>query len=360
MRIIFCGGGTLGPVTPLLATIEKLKELKPDVAPVWVGTRAGVERAFVAKQGIEYHWICAAKLRRYFDLRTIAAPFVAAVGIFQSWWLIFKLQPKAVVAAGAYVQVPLIMTARCLGVPVVLMQLDVEAGLANRISAYDAKIIATAFDASVPQFGKRSVKVIGAPVRKMIVNLTDPALREAARAAGYKRWGFDPSRPTILVLGGGTGALGLNERLVRNLDAFLVQANILNVAGKGRLVDAKPRKNYVAVEFLNEELVEAFAVSDLVVSRAGFGTISELGILGLPAVLAPLSGQQEKNAAYLESRSAAVVLANGYSDQVFVGTILRFLNDRDRRLSVGRAIAEIFPADAADKLAGIIVEVMKK
>ena len=141
MRIIFCGGGTLGSVTPLLATIEKLKELEPEAVSVWVGTRRGVERAVVGKSKIEYHWICAAKLRRYFDLRLLAAPFLLAAAVAQSIRLMVILRPKAVVACGSFVQVPLIMVARTFGVPVIIHQEDVEAGLANRISAYDAKVI---------------------------------------------------------------------------------------------------------------------------------------------------------------------------------------------------------------------------
>jgi UDP-N-acetylglucosamine--N-acetylmuramyl-(pentapeptide) pyrophosphoryl-undecaprenol N-acetylglucosamine transferase len=360
MKIIFCGGGTMGPVTPLLATIEKLKALRPEAVPVWVGTRQGVERGPVERLRIEYHAIIAAKLRRYFDLRTLLLPFVAAVAIVQSSLLILKLRPKAVVVSGSFIQVPLVMTARCLGVPVVLLQLDVEPGLANRISAHDAKIIVTALDTGVSSFGRRSAKVIGSPVRKIISDLIDPGFRAMARQQGFGRWALDESRPTILVLGGGTGALGMNERIVRNLDALLGQANILVVAGKGKLPEVQPRENLVMVEFLNEEMAEAFAVADLVVSRAGFGTLSELGVLGLPAVLIPLAGQQEKNATFLAEKKAALVVDSKETDRVFVDTVLRLLNDRDRRLSLSRAIAEVFPSDAAEKLARIILENVKK
>lgn len=349
----------MGPVTPLLATIEKLKELRPEAIPVWVGTRRGVERAAVERLSIEYHAIVATKLRRYFDVRTLLMPFVAAIAIIQSSLLIFKLRPRAVVVSGSFIQVPLVMTARCLGVPVVLLQLDVEPGLANRMSAYDAKTIATAMDIGMPQFGRRPAKVIGSPVRKIISDLADPAVRAAARQRGYERWKLDPSRSTLLILGGGTGALGLNDRIARNIDALLGQANLLMVAGQGKIPEVQPRANLAIVEFLNEELAEAFAVADLVVSRAGFGTLSEMGILGLPAVLVPLPGQQEKNAAFLVQKGAALIVGGQETDRVFVDTVLRLLNDRDRRLSLGRAIAEIFPADAAAKLARIIIQNIK-
>jgi UDP-N-acetylglucosamine--N-acetylmuramyl-(pentapeptide) pyrophosphoryl-undecaprenol N-acetylglucosamine transferase len=359
MKIIFCGGGTLGPVTPLLATIEKLKEIDPKITPVWVGTRHGVEREVVTRLGIEYHWIASAKLRRYFDWRSIMTPFIAAAGVIGAIMIVLKTSPKAVVSAGAFTQVPLIMVAKLLGVRAIIHQQDVEAGLANRISSYDANVITAAFDVSAAQFGKKKVRVIGNPVRSLVAALVDPAKRAAAREAGRKRWSLDPSKPTLLVLGGGTGALGLNERVVRNLDAFLAKANVLHQTGRGKLVMMKPRNGYVAVEFMNEEIAEAYALADLAVCRAGLGTLTELGVLGIPAALVPNPGHQESNAAYLKDRSAAVVIASGASDQEFADTILRLLADRERRLVLAQGIAALFPADATEKFARIILDLVK-
>jgi UDP-N-acetylglucosamine--N-acetylmuramyl-(pentapeptide) pyrophosphoryl-undecaprenol N-acetylglucosamine transferase len=359
MRIFFCGGGTLGPVTPLIATIEKLKDIRPDIVPVWIGSRKGVERTFVTKLGFEYHWIAAAKLRRYFDLRTLLVPFAAAIAVLQSAWLIMKLHPKAVVVSGSFIQVPLVMTARCLGVPVVLHQLDLVVGLANRISAYDAKSISASFVESARQFGRRPIVIIGTPVRRLVSGLADPAARAAFRAKGLAHWKFS-DRPTLIVLGGGTGALGLNERVVKNLDALLVRANVLLVAGKGKMIGTAPRPGFVAVEFLNDELPEALALADLALSRAGMGTLAELGVLGIPSVLVPLLGQQEKNAAFIAGKGAAVAVKNGENDQTLFDTVLRLLSDRDRRLTMSRAMTEVFPADAAEKLSEIIIEVLKQ
>lgn len=356
MRIFFCGGGTMGPVTPLLATIEKLKALKPEAVPVWIGTRKGVEREPVVRAGVEYHAITAAKLRRYFDVRTLFVPFLAAAAVVESAWLIWKFQPKAVVVSGSYVQVPLVMVARIFGVPVILLQLDILPGLANRVSAFDAKKIVTALPSVLSPFGKFPSTAIGAPVRGLVCELIDPSARAVARSAALKRWGFDGTKPTILVLGGGTGAQSLNEKIVRISDALLKDANLLIVAGKGKIPASLSRDGMVIVEFLNEELAEAFAVADLAVSRAGFGTVSELGVLGIPAVLVPLVGQQEQNAAYLDHRGAAIAVKGEMSDQIFQDTILRLLNDRDRRLEMGRAAANLFLPGGAEKLAQIIAE----
>jgi UDP-N-acetylglucosamine--N-acetylmuramyl-(pentapeptide) pyrophosphoryl-undecaprenol N-acetylglucosamine transferase len=107
-------------------------------------------------------------------------------------------------------------------------------------------------------------------------------------------------------------------------------------------------------------MAEAYAAADLVVSRAGLGTLTELGVVGLPTVLVPLPGHQEKNAAYLRERGAAIVIKHDETDQVFIDTVLRLTNDRDQRLMLSRAISDIFPADAAEKLAKIIIETARK
>ncbi len=356
MRIFFCGGGTMGPVTPLVATVDRLREIRSDIVPVWIGTRNGVERAFIAKQGIEYHWICAAKLRRYFDLRTLFIPFITAAAIVQSMWLLFMHRPSAVAVSGSFVQVPLVMTARLFGVPVILLQLDAQAGLANRISAYDAKTIVASLEISAPQFGRREVRVIGAPVRSAILELADPAKRAKARERGLARWNFDGSRPTILIVGGGTGAQSVNDFAKRNIDALIAFANILLVTGKGKMVEVSPRPNFAAAEFLGEELAEAYAVADLVLGRAGFATVSELGVLGLASVLIPLPGQQEKNARYLASKGAALAMKPGFTDDELLSTVGRLVHDRDRREEMGRLASGIFPSDAAEKFAEIILK----
>jgi UDP-N-acetylglucosamine--N-acetylmuramyl-(pentapeptide) pyrophosphoryl-undecaprenol N-acetylglucosamine transferase len=358
MNMIFTGGGTLGPVTPLLAVIEELKALDPKIEPVWVGTRKGVERRFVSEKGIAYRWIPSGKLRRYFDLRNILAPFLMLAGFIKSLFLILALRPKAVVGAGGFVQVPLMYAAKIFGVPVFVHQQDLEAGLANRLGAAVATAITAAFPEAQKQF-KKTVEIVGNPCRRLVADLVDPAVRARAKDRGMKRWGFDPSKQTVLVLGGGTGAAELNEQVARNLGEFEEQANVLHLTGRGKSVGIKPARNYVAVEFLNEEMAEAYAAADLVVCRAGMGTLTEIGVLGLPAVLLPLAGHQEKNAAYFSERGAAMSLYGKIVPRVFADMVLRLLNDRDRRLALSRAISDLFPADAASKLAKIIIENIK-
>jgi UDP-N-acetylglucosamine--N-acetylmuramyl-(pentapeptide) pyrophosphoryl-undecaprenol N-acetylglucosamine transferase len=265
-----------------------------------------------------------------------------------------------VVTSGAFVAVPVVWAAHLLRIPVVLHQLDVEVGLANRISCACSTVNTVTFAESIPEFAKRGTgaTVIGSPVRRLIARLADPAARAHSRAAGRARWGF-ADRPTLLVLGGGTGAQELNDRVGRTIDELTRSVNVLHLTGKGKLVAAQPRAGYVAVEFLTGELGEALALADLAVTRAGLGTLADLCTAGVPSLIFPLAGHQEKNAALMEKAGAGATLSRTMTDREFVETVKRFMNDRDRRAQMTSACAALFPSDAAEKLAKIILQVAK-
>jgi len=361
MTIIFTGGGTLGPVTPLIATIEALTLKRPEVRIEWIGTRTGVERAFVTAAGIPYRAIAAGKLRRYLDLRTLLDPFLVGIGFLQSLFLFLSHRPVAVVTTGAFVAVPVVWAAHLLRIPIVLHQLDVEVGLANRISCRCSTVDTVSFDESIAEFerrGKRAAR-IGAPVRRAVAELTDPMKRENARLRARARWGFDV-RPTVLVLGGGTGAQELNDRIGRTIGELAPHVNVLHLTGRGKQGALENRPGYVVVDFLGPEMAEAYAVADLAVTRAGLGTLSELCTAGVPSLVIPLPGHQERNAALMERAGAGIALARTIRDREFVETVKRVALDRDRRAQMTRACAELFPPHAAERLADIIIEVAER
>jgi UDP-N-acetylglucosamine--N-acetylmuramyl-(pentapeptide) pyrophosphoryl-undecaprenol N-acetylglucosamine transferase len=314
-----------------------------------------VERAFVGAYGMKYRWIFAGKLRRYFDLRNAIDLFAIAFGFLQSLWMVMVLQPSVVVVSGAYVQVPFVWAARLLRIPVVVHQLDVTVGLANRISARGARTVTATFEESAQSFGNRDVKVVGNPARQLMASLADPIERARAAASAGRRWALREGVPVILVAGGGTGASTLNERIVRIAPALIDHCSIIHLTGKGKMVrPAAP--GHVPVAFMFDELREAVAVSTLAVTRAGMGMLTELGVVGMPMLLVPLAGQQEANARYLAQKGAALILDIGATDQVWIDTIRALLHDRDRQLELSRNVTAIFPADAAERLATIILE----
>lgn len=368
MKVLMVGGGTLGSVTPLLAVAEELGcarsrsgglqasthgDLK--VAATFWGTRSGPERQFVEAAGIPFRSIPAGKLRRYWDLRNLLDFVVVKWAFWVALIRLIRWRPSVVVGAGSFVQVPVMWAAWVLRISIVIHQLDVRPSLANRLVAPFASKITVTFPASTKAFHR--AEVVGAPVRRTILAARDLNPREAKR-----HFGFTGDRPVLLILGGGTGAQALNELIAAALSALTIQADVLHITGsrKVRIREYAPdaMERYRSFELLTDDLPSAYAAADLVVSRAGMGTIAELAALGKPTVLVPMPGtHQENNAAALVERRAAIALnQRELTSSKLVRQAFALLRDTRHRVALSRAVADLFPSDAASRVAGIVAQ----
>ncbi|HJV32996.1 MAG TPA: glycosyltransferase, partial [Patescibacteria group bacterium] len=198
MKILFAGGGTLGPVTPLLAVADEIRRRKPDAECAFVGTPDGPERRLVEEAGMRFLPLAAPKLRRYFSLETLALPFDLAVSVWKAGGILAAEKPDAVVGAGGYVQVPIMLAARLRGVKTVVHQQDVVPSLSNKLVAGGASAITVTFESSLADFPKGKTRVVGNPVRREV--------EEGSREKGLAALGLSGERPVILTFGGGTGS----------------------------------------------------------------------------------------------------------------------------------------------------------
>lgn len=328
----------MGSVMPLAALWEILKD---DFGCVWIGSRKGIERPYIAGLGIKYMAIPAGKLRHYFSLKTLFAPFFVLAGLFASIGLVLIYRPKMIVVSGSFVSVPLVWAGWFLCVPVIAHQEDLKIGLAGRLTLPFAKIITTAF----PQNCKKCVH-IGNPVRKMFKN------PDTAKWRG--------ELPLVLALGGSQGAEKLNQAIAKIAPELAGKARILHLIGKNKTVGFRESYSYQQVEGLwGDDLAEAMAAADIVVARAGLSTIGELAVLGKPAILAPLSGVgQNKNAKYLENKNAAIISEENPEELFQKITALLF--DKEKRGELSKNIKKIFPPDAAETLKKLIMNVAVK
>jgi len=355
MRILFTGGGTLGPVTPLLALAESFPVIPSEVEGsrrdfLWLGTRQGPEQKVIEAAGIRFAAIPSAKLRRYFDGRTFLAPFSLCAGFFAALYHIVKFKPDAIVTAGGYVGVPVVIAGWILRVPSLMIQLDLKPVLSNLIAAPFARRIAVTFAGTLRYFPKNKTIHTGAPVRLSVV------LHSDSRIQSFKQFHLDTNLPTVLVLGGGTGALRLNELIDEAIPEIIKHAQILHLTGPGKLV-SEPGPRYYPVEFL-QEMDLAYAVADLVVCRAGIGTLSEVAAIGLPTIFIPIpKTSQVDNARALEERGAAVVMdQNKTSPAELAERVVSLLLDDARRNALGEKIKNLFPQNATLRL---VEEVLK-
>ena len=405
MKVLLTGGGTLGPVTPLLAVAEELQQqsgvvrgfslaratLKgrttQKVELLWIGTRRGPERRLVEDAGIKFSWIWAPKWRRYFDVRNVFAPLALHLATKIAWFKLLCMWPDVIVTAGGFVGVPFVWAAawlRMFGVhiPCLLHNQDVRFSLANKLVAPFVKKITYALPGTVPVRWKKKSVWTGNPVRAFVL--------KGNREAGLKRCGFDGRAPTIMVIGGGTGAQRLNEIVVEALPELTRHYQVIHLAGSGKsairhserseesptnvgsriragsFVATAPQDDglnsrYHTFEFVTSEIADLYAAADLVITRAGMGTLFELAALGKPMVIVPIPGShQEENALYFEVHGAAVVCRQDtLTPEVLLKIVRHLMEELGTLQTMAAAGHDLAARDAARRVAQEVLGLVK-
>lgn len=319
MRIMFSGGGTAGSVTPLLAIAEQLKQ--HDL--YFVGTNHGVEQQLVI--GMTYIPLLSGKLRRYFSWRNFVDHFIVIAAFFQSWFYLLKYRPAVVVSAGGFVSVPLVWAAWWCNIPTVVHHQDIRMSLATRLMKPFATTVTYATE-------------IGNPVRSLSV--TTNAIQ------------LDPSVPTVLIMGGGTGAQAINSLVTPELCQLY---NVIHSTGQDKMDHVIQHPHYHSFTLLTEGFAEALHKADIVVCRAGFGTISELVALGKASIIIPIpQSHQVDNARWLEQHHAAIVLSQlNLTPQNLIRNVQQALV---QKVELEKNIRRLFPSTATTTLCQHILQ----
>lgn len=350
MTVLLAGGGTLGPVMPLLAVAEVLNRRGDGV--VFVGTPDGPERALLTSRGIPFRSIPVVKLRRGWSPATLRLPLDAVRAVRAASRILRSDSPTAVLGAGGFTSVPVGFAAYRQGIPVVIHQQDVEPSLSNRLLARFASAVTVSLPMSQQFFPRVPVTVTGNPVRSEIA--------AGNRVRGLNRWGFTVDRPVTVVFGGGTGAVFLNRLVVDALDALRRRTQVLHVSGVGRGPVGPPAPGYVVVPRLDAAMADAYAAADALVCRAGFTTLSELMLLPTPALVVPMPGtHQEANADWF-GRAGAIRVAS--QAELTARTFPRLVADllASDRSSLRRRRASLSWPDAAERVADVVQGVARR
>jgi UDP-N-acetylglucosamine--N-acetylmuramyl-(pentapeptide) pyrophosphoryl-undecaprenol N-acetylglucosamine transferase len=322
MKIVFTGGGTGGHFYPIVAIAEAVRQVSSErqlIAPTlyYFADKPYDEDALFAN-GVAFVPIPAGKLRRYFSLRNLADFFKTAGGVWKAYFALLKLYPDVVVSKGGYASVPTTVAAGLLGIPLIIHESDAHPGKANLLAAKHATRIGVAFDSAIQHFPEKvraKAAKIGIPVRKEIMH---------PLPGGKELLGLDPSAPTVLILGGSSGSVRINEVVLDALPDLVSFANVIHQTGKPNfeavsqtakvVLGGNPQASrYHAFPYLNvESMRQAAGAADVVVSRAGATAITEISLWGKPAVLIPIpesiSHDQRTNAYAYARTGAAVVL----------------------------------------------------
>ena len=345
-RIAFTGGGTAGHVFPGLAVLRCLEESprgekghpisKRPLEFFWIGSRGGLERRILREAGIPYYGIPAGKLRRYLSFKNFTDVFKVAAGILASLIILIRERPDLLFSKGGFVSVPPVLAARFLKIPVIIHESDADPGLATRITSRFARRILVSYDETqdcFPPPRRRRVVVTGNPVRGEIFL--------GNREAGRKALGVAPGKLLLLVLGGSQGALEINELIGELAPRLVKKCRILHQMG-GQTYKPSSVRGYDTRDFIGAELPDFLAAADLVVSRAGAGTLWELAVLGKPMLLIPLGernsrGDQMRNAELFQSRGAAEVLSGKVTPRRLEEALNRLLENPERRRTLSAA-----------------------
>ena len=347
-KIALVGGGTAGHITPNIALMEELKNRNYEI--IYIGSKSGMEKGIMEKLNIPFFGITTDKLRRYFDLKNFMMPFNVFKGLREAREILNEQKVDIIFSKGGYVAVPVVIAASHLNIPIISHEADITPGLANKIASPRSKVICCNFEETAKSFGEKGVHT-GSPIRKSILNGDKTKAEDLLK--------FKEKKPILFITGGSLGSKYINDLIRRNLDKLLVSFNIVHQCGRGNLDESIKKEAYRQYEIIDENLADIFAISDLVISRAGANIIFELLALKKPNLLIPLSkkasrGDQILNANSFEKKGYSVVLLeedeDKYPEKFFEK--LEELNSKKEKLE--KRMSEAKESDAINIICDII------
>ena len=293
-RIVLTGGGTAGHVTPNMALVPKLIDEGYNI--YYIGSYEGMEKKLIEDIGVTYFGISSGKLRRYFDIKNFSDPFRVIKGFFEAKKILKKLRPDVVFSKGGFVTVPVVIAAKQLHIPVIIHESDMTPGLANKLCIPSATKICCNFPEAMEHLPKGKAVLTGTPIRQELFN--------GNPLDAIQFTGLQANKPTILVIGGSTGSVKVNEAVRECLDELLKTYQVIHLCGKGKLdIAYEHRDGYVQYEYIKKELSSLLALADIVISRAGANAICELQALAKPNLLIPLGANASRGDQILNAES---------------------------------------------------------
>ncbi len=359
LKILLSGGGSGGPVSPVLAVALEIKKINAKAEFLFVGTKNGPEKQMVEDVNIPFKSIPAAKLRRYISFSNLFIPITLTRGFLQALRIVREFKPDVVFSAGGYVAVPVAWAAKLHGAKIVIHQQDARIGLANKLIAPFADQITTAFEQTSKEFysgsgmfnkGWKTATWVGNPVRSDILS---------SNVDAKKYFNLHDELPILLVLGGATGSAQINSLIEQILPDLVMAHQVVHQTGKGKNTIQFKHRNYHPFEIIPyNEYAAILKLSHLVIARAGLSTIAELSALEKAAIIIPMPRtHQEENAKILLDSHSAVVLTGMEVTAPGLARVIQSLKFNQKRIDMLTSnIGKLLPMDATTRLAKIILK----
>ncbi|MDR1553954.1 MAG: undecaprenyldiphospho-muramoylpentapeptide beta-N-acetylglucosaminyltransferase [Prevotellaceae bacterium] len=364
IKIIISGGGTGGHIYPAVSIANTLKKRNPDIEILFVGAIGRMEMEKIPAAGYEIIGLPVVGLQRRLTFKNFTLPFRFIKSLNCAKKIIKDFEPDVVVGVGGYASAPTLYAASKLGIPTLIQEQNSYAGLTNKLLAKKAKKICVAYNGMQKFFPETQIILTGNPVRQDLFNVKNLG-NEA-----YEFFNLDKSKKTLLVVGGSLGARTLNTVILKELNR-INNNNIQLIwqTGKNYFTQAQ---NSVAYSALNNTRVFdfiyrmdlAFAAADIIISRAGAGTISELCIVAKPCILVPSPNvsedHQTKNAMALVNEDAAVKINDEDAQSNLIDTVLQISGNEEKMNRLGNNISKLAMPNAAENIVDEILKLVTK
>ena len=360
-RIIVTGGGSGGHIYPAIAIANAINE-KNDAEILFVGAIGKMEMEKVPDAGYEIEGLWISGLQRKLSLDNLSFPFKVLSSVLKSLSIIKKFKPDAVVGVGGYASGPLVYAATMKKVPALLQEQNSYAGLTNKWLSKKVQKICVAYSGMEKFFSKDKIVFTGNPVRKDIIDI------ESKRIKASDRLGFSSQQNTLLVLGGSLGARTINEAMIDSLPAF-IEAGLQVYWQTGKLyyqeMMVRTKKMNLGkvkiVEFI-DQMDLAYAIADVVVSRAGALAISELCQVGKPVIFIPspnvAEDHQTKNAMALVKKEAALMILDNETVEKLSGEVIKLFRSGSQKQTLSTNIRRLAKPNAADDIADEVIKLI--
>lgn len=373
MKILFTGGGTGGHIYPIVGVIRGLrKKYAGSIRLSYIGPKDNFCSVVLSKERVKVHRILSGKIRRYADPLSLIQNLIDTVikiplGVMQSFFWLFFTNPDLVFSKGGYGSFPVVISAWILGIPIFLQESDSVPGLASQKTSRYAAGIFTAFPQTAI-FPPQKVIISGNPVRQELMS--------GSKEEATKTFGLKGGRQVILICGGSQGAQRINDKILDALTELLKKYEIIHLTGPRNInqvtkeskimADAGCLDYYHPVGFADEQsLANAYAAADLIISRAGSGSIFEIAAVKKPSILIPIpeaaQNHQVKNAYQYAQTGAALVMEEGnFTRHLFLEKLNDLLSSPETLAAMTEAAAQFSRPNAGQVIADYIVNYLNR
>lgn len=366
MRILFTGGGSGGHVYPILAVKsafakamakKQTLERKTGINFLYVGPNGFAAEVFKTNN-IKCQFITAGKLRRYFSLLNFLDILKTPLSLIQSLWHVFWFMPDIIFSKGGFGSIAVVLAGWLYKIPIIIHESDSVPGLVNKILRFSAKKIIVSFKNTQQYFPNKKTVLLGNPIRE--------ELTQGNKEDGKRLFGLASEKPIVLIVGGSQGAKKINDIILNTLPRLLEKCEIIHICGKKHFKPIINQAGYHLYPFLEvEKLKHAYAASDLIVSRAGAGSIFEISAVGKPSILIPLSSaasnHQSKNAWVLAQLGGALVLKEkNLTINMFLEAVFNLLDNPEKMKEMSIKTKSFYNPTVNQKIAEEILELVLK